>query len=230
MPLDIDNNSRVLYYRKIRKGNKIAPFLSYDEDPYCLSEVFRIWDAYTTTDTLYSEPFNNVDNYIRNGKVVLTLTQARWISSATRTLVKHYTFRMFKNMEEMPDLSQHALSCDYFKIQAQMYASTIWRTHRYFITGKTRNLPMGDYADKHGTLYTIPLPGQNEPVCPDPTLARINNMIAWMAARSMGRITVSCWPIISETGIGLRSHAGRSTNQPDTTISQQLLVDQRVQM
>ena len=74
---DIDNNSRVLYYRKIQERvPKIAPFLSYDEDPYIvLSEgrLFWIWDAYTTTDKFpYSEPFNNVDNYIRNAvKVVL---------------------------------------------------------------------------------------------------------------------------------------------------------------
>ena len=88
---DIDNNSRVLYYRKIQERvPKIAPFLSYDEDPYIvLSEgrLFWIWDAYTTTDKFpYSEPFNNVDNYIRNAvKVVLDATQARWIfTSATR--------------------------------------------------------------------------------------------------------------------------------------------------
>ena len=74
---DIDNNSRVLYYRNIQERiPKIAPFLSYDEDPYVVlsgGRLFWIWDAYTTTDKFpYSEPFNNVHNYIRNAvKVVV---------------------------------------------------------------------------------------------------------------------------------------------------------------
>lgn len=68
---EVDNNSRVLYYRNIKQRvQKIAPFLKYDYDPYIvLSEGKLYWllDAYTTTDRYpYSEPYDNVNNYIRN--------------------------------------------------------------------------------------------------------------------------------------------------------------------
>ena len=55
--------------------NKIAPFLTYDRDPYIVisnGKLYWIIDAYTTSDRYpYSQPQNNV-NYIRNSvKVVI---------------------------------------------------------------------------------------------------------------------------------------------------------------
>ena len=74
---DVHDESRVLYNRNIRQRvQKIAPFLKYDSDPYIvLSEgkLYWMWDAYTTTNKYpYSEPFDRINNYIRNSvKIVI---------------------------------------------------------------------------------------------------------------------------------------------------------------
>ncbi len=77
---DIGSESRILYYRTIaERVSKIAPFLTFDRDPYIViadGKVYWIADAYTTSDRYpYSEPVRlnggNI-NYIRNSvKVVV---------------------------------------------------------------------------------------------------------------------------------------------------------------
>jgi uncharacterized membrane protein (UPF0182 family) len=72
----INNNSKILINRNIMDRVKaIAPFLTYDSDPYCVinnGRLYWIIDAYTTSDRYpFSEPVNNI-NYIRNSiKVVV---------------------------------------------------------------------------------------------------------------------------------------------------------------
>ena len=68
---DITNDSRVLFHRRIdERVRMIAPFLSYDEDPYLVLTGGRlVWlqDAYTYTDQYpYSTPAADNVNYIRN--------------------------------------------------------------------------------------------------------------------------------------------------------------------
>lgn len=58
---DITKESRVLYYRNIRERvAKIAPFLTFDRDPYSVvadGKIYWIADAYTTSDRYpYSQP------------------------------------------------------------------------------------------------------------------------------------------------------------------------------
>lgn len=73
---DIHSDSKILINRNImQRTQKIAPFLSYDNDPYIVmsgGKVYWIIDAYTTSDRYpYSQPVNNI-NYIRNSiKVVI---------------------------------------------------------------------------------------------------------------------------------------------------------------
>ncbi len=77
---DVTSKSRILYYRNIKERvSKIAPFLTYDRDPYMViaeGKLYWILDAYTSTDRYpYSQPLllngGNV-NYIRNSvKVVV---------------------------------------------------------------------------------------------------------------------------------------------------------------
>jgi hypothetical protein len=77
---DITNDSRIIYYRTItERVKKIAPFLTFDQDPYIViadGKVYWIADAYTTSELYpYSEPMRlngrNI-NYIRNSvKVVI---------------------------------------------------------------------------------------------------------------------------------------------------------------
>lgn len=72
----INSNSKILINRNILdRVNKIAPFLTYDKDPYSViynGKIYWIIDAYTTSNRYpFSEPVNNI-NYIRNSvKVVI---------------------------------------------------------------------------------------------------------------------------------------------------------------
>ncbi len=77
---DITSESRILYFRTIaERVAKIAPFLTFDRDPYIViadGKVYWIADAYTTSDRYpYSEPIQldgRKINYIRNSvKVVV---------------------------------------------------------------------------------------------------------------------------------------------------------------
>lgn len=248
---DIDNNSRVLYYRNIQERvPKIAPFLSFDKDPYIvLSEgrLFWVWDAYTTTDKFpYSEPFNNVNNYIRNAvKVVIDAYTGEvdfYISEPDDPLIQTYSKifpGMFKDIETMPaDLRQHLrYPVDYFGIQAHMYASYHMEDPQVFYNKEDKwNLPSEIYGSEQRPMepyYTIiKLPGQSNPefvlILPF-TPQNKNNMIAWLAARSdgenYGKLLAFNFPK-QEIVYGPMQVEAR-INQ-DTTISQQLsLWDQR---
>lgn len=67
---DIKSSSKILINRNIMdRVKKIAPFLTYDSDPYVVISNGRlVWiiDAYTSSDRYpYSQPYNDI-NYIRN--------------------------------------------------------------------------------------------------------------------------------------------------------------------
>lgn len=72
----INDDSKILINRNVMdRVQKIAPFLSYDKDPYIViseGKLYWIIDAYTTSDRYpYSQPYDNI-NYIRNSvKVVI---------------------------------------------------------------------------------------------------------------------------------------------------------------
>jgi uncharacterized membrane protein (UPF0182 family) len=73
---DLTPESRILYHRRIaERVNVIAPFLTYDRDPYLAIDqgrLFWIQDAYTTSDRYpYAQQVDGI-NYIRNSiKVVI---------------------------------------------------------------------------------------------------------------------------------------------------------------
>src|SRR5680860_26902 len=77
---DITSDSRVMYRRTLKERVRaIAPFLSYDTDPYIVirddGSLSWIWDAYTVTDRQpYSEPRPDGTNYIRNSVKVVVNT------------------------------------------------------------------------------------------------------------------------------------------------------------
>ena len=74
---DITTESRLMFDRQIRQRvSKIAPFLTYDKDPYPVIDdgrIFWIQDAYTTSNRYpYSTAAADNINYIRNSvKVVI---------------------------------------------------------------------------------------------------------------------------------------------------------------
>ena len=123
-------DSRLLFNRNVAERTaQIAPFLSYDTDPYIVvadGRLYWIIDAYTTTDAYpYSEPVMawNIGsgerlNYIRNSvKVVVDAYNGDvtyYIIDPEDPMVSTYD-RMFpgvfQGIEEMPDsLSSHLLS------------------------------------------------------------------------------------------------------------------------
>ena len=248
---EVDNNSRVLYYRSIKQRvPKIAPFLQYDGDPYVVlsdGKLFWMWDAYTTTDKYpYSEPYDKANNYIRNAvKVVVDAYTGKvsfYISDPDDPLVLTYSKifpGVFKPIDEMPEnLRRHMrYPVDLFKVQAKMYAVYHMEDPQVFYNKEDKwNLPTELYASEEKPMepyYTvIKLPGENKPefvlILPF-TPQNKKNMIAWLAARSdgenYGKLLSYSFPK-QELVYGPMQVEAR-INQ-DTTISQQLsLWDQR---
>jgi len=249
---DIDNNSRVLYYRNLQQRvPKIAPFLKYDNDPYVvLSEegkLYWIWDAYTTTAQFpYSEPYDNTNNYLRNAvKVVIDAYNGGvnfYISDPDDPVVTTYSKifpGMFHDLSEMPaDLRQHIrYPVDLFKIQATMYTNYHMKNAQVFYNKEDKwELPTEIFAGEERPMEpyyaVIKLPGKEEPefilIMPFTPQSK-KNMISWIAARSdgdnYGSLLQYSFPK-QELVYGPMQVEAR-INQ-DTTISQQLsLWDQR---
>lgn len=116
---DITTNSKVLIHRNIvERVNKIAPFLTYDGDPYIVineGKLFWIMDAYTTSNRYpFSEPQNGV-NYIRNSiKVVIDAVNGKtnfYIVDKNDPIANNYSKifpGLFNDLESVPTgLKEH---------------------------------------------------------------------------------------------------------------------------
>ena len=134
----ITKESRILYYRQIvQRIKRVAPFLSYDNDPYIViadGRLFWIVDAYTHSHLFpYSEPVkwgNSHINYIRNSvKVVVDAYNGDvrfYIVDPSDPLVRTYASifpKLFKPLDEMPKkLREHIrYPVDLFWVQANIY-------------------------------------------------------------------------------------------------------------
>ncbi|MDP2933958.1 MAG: UPF0182 family protein, partial [bacterium] len=135
---DITSESRIMYYRNIKERlAKIAPFLTYDRDPYLVvadGKLYWILDAYTSTDQYpYSQPLplnGGRLNYIRNSvKVVVdaydgtvTFYQADTEDPIISTYAKIFptTFRQLSNIPKslVPHLRYPE---DIFTLQSAVY-------------------------------------------------------------------------------------------------------------
>jgi uncharacterized membrane protein (UPF0182 family) len=137
---EITPESRVIHYRNTRERiSRIAPFLSYDRDPYTVvadGRIFWIADAYTTTNLYpYSQPLQlnkGKVNYIRNSvKVVVdaydgtvTFYQADDSDPIMRTYAKIFP-NTFRPLSELPQSLQAHLRYpeDIFTLQTAVYAT-----------------------------------------------------------------------------------------------------------
>ena len=116
--------SKILIHRNIQtRAEKIAPFLTYDDDPYLVineGKLYWIIDAYTMSNKYpYSEPISDKKyqgiNYIRNSvKVVIDAyngTVDYYIADQEDPIVLSYAKifpDLFKPLEEMPQgLREH---------------------------------------------------------------------------------------------------------------------------
>ncbi|MGE5628742.1 MAG: UPF0182 family protein [Solirubrobacterales bacterium] len=127
---DLTSESRILINRNVvDRAAKIAPFLSFDSDPYAIisgGKMYWVLDAYTTTNKYpYSQPQNNI-NYIRNSvKVVIDAVNGNidfYIVDSTDPIAASYAKifpNLFKDISKLSsDIKAHfKYPDDIFKVQ-----------------------------------------------------------------------------------------------------------------
>ncbi len=220
---DITASSRFLINRNIKQRVKaIAPFLTYDQDPYIvLSEgkIYWIIDAFTTSKSYpYSTAVkldNKKINYIRNSvKIIVDAyngTMQFYVNDENDPIVKTYAKifpKLFKPLNEMnTDLRSHLrYPQTLFSVQAAIYQKyhmqdaqvfynqeDLWTIPRQIMDGK--QIPMVPYY----TIMKFPDSKKEEYILMLPyTPSQKDNMIAWMAARSdapnVGQLLVYQFP------------------------------------
>jgi hypothetical protein len=206
---DITRESRILYYRQIQaRVKKIAPFITFDRDPYIVvngeGRLFWLVDGYTTSRHYpYSEPIRGLGNYIRNSvKAVIDAyngTVTFYLSDPQDPIIRAYASAFpgfFKPLEAMPaDLRGHIrYPQDLFILQARMYTTYHMEDPQVFYNKEDLLSIPHKVADGREEeiepYYTIMrLPGEKKeefilliPFTPN----KRDNMRAWLAARSDG--------------------------------------------
>ena len=215
--------SRVLFHRRISdRVRLLAPFLTYDSDPYPVvsnGQVFWIQDAYTTTRNYpYSTPATcpgGPCNYIRNSvKIVVDAfngTTSLYLAEPSDPLALTIA-RIFPGMlhplSDMPaDLRQHVrYPEDIFDIQSRVFATYHMTNPVVFynkedqwqvpaLEGERNATPMRPYY----TVMRLPGEKRTEFIQMLPFTPRLkDNLSAWMVARSdganYGRLVVFQFP------------------------------------
>ena len=207
---NITSDSKILINRNIKdRVEKIAPFLSYDADPYIVTvdgKLYWMMDAYTySTYYPYSEPFSkdtNV-NYIRNSiKVVIDAyngdTNFYLVDDSdpiANTLKQIYP-KLIKDFSEMPEgLQAHIRYPNMlFQIQATIYAKYHMSDVQVFYQSEDKwEISQEIYGTEQQAMspnyYIMKLPGENEeefinsiPYTPSGK----KNMMALLVARNDG--------------------------------------------
>ncbi len=201
----IREDSRIIIRSDIMsRVERLAPFLSYDSDPYMAisdGRLFWIIDAYTTTDRYpYSEPLDGI-NYVRNPvKVVIDAYNGSvrfHIFDDVDPMLKAYAAvypDLFVSREEMSDdlLTHVRYPEDLFNVQAE-----VWTTYHVespdvlYNKGDQWQIPQlgesGADGRMRGYYVIMRLPDEDR----DEYLQIIPfnpnerpNMVAWLGARS----------------------------------------------
>jgi uncharacterized membrane protein (UPF0182 family) len=205
---DITTESRVMFHRRLSdRLQRIAPFLTYDPDPYLVisnGRLFWVQDAYTTSGRYpYSTPAADGTNYIRNS-VKATVdayhgTTLFYIVDETdpiaRTLGTIFP-DLFRPLAEMPDdLRRHLRYPEgIFKLQTAMYSTYHMTNPAVFYNKEDQwdipSIGAEPRPQQMQPYYTImKLPGEDaaEFIQMIPfTPARKDNLASWMVARSDG--------------------------------------------
>ena len=204
---DINNESRILFLRNIRERvQKLAPFLSFDRDPYLVvadGRLYWMYDAYTTSARYpYSTPAGGL-NYIRNAvQIVIDAyhgTTTVYLADATDPIAATYARifpGMFSPLAEMPaSLREHVrYPEDIFAIQAAVFATYHMTQPAVFYNREDQwEIPVIEDTGEAGPMqpyYTIMrLPGEPEAefiqMLPFTPRGK-DNLAAWMVARNDG--------------------------------------------
>ena len=205
---DVSTESRVLYHRNIKERlARIAPFLSFDRDPYMViseGRLFWIADAYTATDRYpYSERFGGI-NYIRNSvKAVVDAYNGDvqlYLADDKDPLIKTWAGifpGLFRPLTEMPaDLRAHLrYPEDIFKIQTAVYSTYHMDQPQVFYnkedqweaasTSQVKDQPKA--AEPYYTIMKLPGEQKEEFILMLPFTPRSkDNLASWMVARADG--------------------------------------------
>jgi uncharacterized membrane protein (UPF0182 family) len=206
--------SQILFRRSLSdRVKELAPFLSYDRDPYLVSADNRlvwIWDAYTTTDRYpNAQPLRELfpgANYVRNSvKVVVDAYDGSvsfYISDPSDPIVSAYARifpQLFRPISEMPaELVAHLrYPEDLFTAQNESYllyhvaadangAGTFYNRQDVwaFPTQQTDPDQPGNRIEPYYVIMKLPGEQAGEFVLIQPlVVANRPNMIAWVAAR-----------------------------------------------
>jgi uncharacterized membrane protein (UPF0182 family) len=206
---DLTGDSRVLYYRRVpERVEKIAPFLTYDRDPYLAIDEGRLYwiqDAYTTSRYYpYSNALENGTNYIRNsvkavidayhGTTTFYLVDEK--DPVALTLQRAFP-GLLRPLSEMPAGLRERMRYpqDIFSVQTAVYATYHMQNPAVFYNREDQwEVPAldvrGGQPDLMEPYYTImKLPGERDvefiqmlPFTP----RQKDNLAAWMVARSDG--------------------------------------------
>ena len=205
---DITATSKILINRNIRdRVRLLAPFLSFDSDPYLVladGRLVWIYDTYTTTSRYpYSTPAGRNLNYIRNAvKVTIDAydgTTTMYLADAKDPIAATYAKAFpgtFKALAEMPAaLRAHVrYPEDIFAVQASIFATYHMTQPAVFYNREDQwEVPSTEDsrdASPMSPYYTImKLPGEPHaefiqmlPYTP----RRKDNLAAWLVARSDG--------------------------------------------
>ncbi len=213
----VTSQTLMLYRRQIiDRVSEIAPFLSFDSDPYLVvvdGRIYWIVDAYTTGATYpYSQTviFQNSDiNYIRNSvKVVVDAyegTAIFYVFDPKDPIIRAYedTFpTLFTPMDAMsPGLRAHVrVPVDLFNVQVGIYGtyhltSSAQDAKTFFAREDVWDLPTFQIAPGSPPTPVSPyyvlfrLPGEQNPeflLIMPFTPHGKNNLVSWMAARNDG--------------------------------------------
>lgn len=206
----IQPESRLLIHRNIfDRIQTIAPFLTYDTDPYIVladGRLYWILDAYTTAQTYpYSEPypvgFLEDINYVRNSvKVVVDAYHGDvsfYVIEPEDPVIATYGNifpELFTPIEQMPpSLREHIRYPEgLFRIQAEIYSTFHMKDPRVFYNKEDvwvapEEVYRGRRQEMIPYYVILRLPGQEEEsfMLIQPFVPRgKDNMIGWMAAAS----------------------------------------------
>ena len=201
---DVTSDSRIIINRNVvQRVEKIAPFFTYDNDPYLVTvdgKLYWIVDALTTSDKYpYSEPTSDGYNYIRNPvKVVIDAYNGDvtyYLVDPTDPIAASYAKiypDLFKSYDEMPsEIKAHLrYSEDLFSVQADMYATYhMSNTTVFYNKEDVWNIAKQYYQTSNEAVAVNPtylimkLPDRSEEfllVIPY-TPQNKDNMVGWMA-------------------------------------------------
>ncbi|HWQ66949.1 MAG TPA: UPF0182 family protein [Methanospirillum sp.] len=194
----------------VERAQIIAPFLTYDSDPYVViadGKLFWIIDAYTTSDRYpYSEPFKSTSipgvsmNYIRNSvKIVVdayTGDVRYYITDPGDPIIRTYEKifpNLFQTIDQMPgELRNHLrYPHGFFQVQAEVYATYHMKDPRVFYNREDAwvipdEVYRGSRQQMEPYYVIMKLPGEEkeEFILMIPFTPRNKqNLIGWMAAR-----------------------------------------------